>query len=97
MGKVDRLRNRLKPFAALFWALGIGLANTWPCPRQPGITPQPYTKACPYFVIDGSILNDDTLPPPPLLSYLGMLFIYAQNCKTGPQFCAVENNMNSTV
>ena len=32
MGKVDRLRNRVEPFAALFWALGIVLANTWSCP-----------------------------------------------------------------
>ena len=28
MGKVDRLRNRVKPFAALPWGLGIVLANT---------------------------------------------------------------------
>ena len=29
MGKVDRLRNRVEPFAALFWSLGIVLlANT---------------------------------------------------------------------
>ena len=28
MGKVDRLRNRVDPFGALFWALGIVLANT---------------------------------------------------------------------
>ena len=31
MGKLDRLRNRVEPFAALFWALGIVFANTWPC------------------------------------------------------------------
>ena len=28
MGKVDRLLNRVEPFAALFWALGNVLANT---------------------------------------------------------------------
>ena len=28
MGKVDRLRNRVEPFAALFWALGIVLYST---------------------------------------------------------------------
>ena len=26
MGKVDCLRNKVEPFAALFWALGIVLA-----------------------------------------------------------------------
>ena len=43
MGKVDRLRNRFEPFAALFLALGIVLANGGPCP-PPGITAPPYTK-----------------------------------------------------
>ena len=32
MGKVDRLSIKVEPFAALFWALGIVLANTGPCP-----------------------------------------------------------------
>ena len=32
MGVVDRLRNKVEPFAALFWALGIVLANNRPCP-----------------------------------------------------------------
>ena len=32
MGKVDRLRNKVEPFADLFWALVIVLANTGPCP-----------------------------------------------------------------
>ena len=35
MGKVDRLRTKVEPFAALFWALGIVLANTRRCPRGP--------------------------------------------------------------
>ena len=38
MGKVDRLRNRVKPFAALFWALD-NLCST------------DVRKACPYMVI----------------------------------------------
>ena len=48
MGKVDRLRNRVDPFAALFWALDLQI----PDPARPGITPQPY--ACPYMVIVGA-------------------------------------------
>ena len=40
MGKADRLRNRVEPFAALFWALGIV-----PHPAcQPGITASLCTK-----------------------------------------------------
>ena len=31
MVKVDRLCNRVEPFAALFSAFGIVLATTWPC------------------------------------------------------------------
>ena len=27
MGKMDRLRNKVEPFAALFWALGIVLSH----------------------------------------------------------------------
>ena len=67
MSKVDRLRNRVEPFAALFWALGINLANTWPCPpaRQNSTAVH---KACPYMVIVGSILSEDALPPPLFLS-----------------------------
>ena len=48
MGKVDRLRNRVDPFAALFWALDLQI----PDPAGPGITPQPY--AWPYMVIVGA-------------------------------------------
>ena len=45
MGKVDRLRNRVKPVAALFWAFSIVqyLPTSDPV-RRPGITPPPYTK-----------------------------------------------------
>ena len=71
MGKVDRLRNRVEPFAALFWARHHFTA---------------VHKACPYMVIVGSILNEDALAPniqytapPPFLSRYRycMLFIYA--------------------
>ena len=77
MGKVDRLRNKVEPFAALFWALGIDPA------RWPGITPSPYTKhvliwsCCLYGMWRvGSILIDNVLSLSPRFSYLGMLFIY---------------------
>ena len=42
MGKVNRLRNRLEPFAALFSALGN--APTPDPARRVGTTPPPYTK-----------------------------------------------------
>ena len=45
MGKVDRPRNRVEPFAALFWALGIVPYSPKPDPaRRPIITPLLYTK-----------------------------------------------------
>ena len=44
MGKVDHLCNRVEPFAALFWALGIVRTNTHDPVRRPGITAPPYTK-----------------------------------------------------
>ena len=65
MGKVDRLRNKAEPFAALFWALGIVFANTWS--RQ---------LSCPPPGIVGSILNERRAGPTPLFSYLGLLLIY---------------------
>ena len=71
MAKVDRLRNRVEPFASLFWALGNVLANTYPPARHPSTAVH---KACPYMVIDGLIFNEDAPSPP--FSYLGMLFIY---------------------
>ena len=67
MGKVDRLRIRVEPFAALFWALGIDLANTLPCPPARHRSTAVY-NACPYMVIVGSILNKDALAPPLFLS-----------------------------
>ena len=72
MGKVYRLRNRVEPFAALFWALGNVLANTWPW--QPALHHSTAVhKACPYMVIVGSILIK-TRPAPPL--FLSRYVIY---------------------
>ena len=50
MGKVDHLRNRVEPFAALFWALGNELANTGPCPLARHHSPTVH-KECSYMVI----------------------------------------------
>ena len=44
MGKVDRLRNKVEPFAALIWALGSVYLPTTDPARRPSITPQQYTK-----------------------------------------------------
>ena len=37
VGKADRLRNKVKPFAALFWALGIVLYLPTPDPAHRGL------------------------------------------------------------
>ena len=52
---MDRLRNRVEPFAALFWA---------PDPAcRPGIT---YTSMSLYgYTVVGSIVNEEALYPPP--------------------------------
>ena len=72
MGKVNRLRNRVEPFAALFWARGIVLyvrAITRPyLPARHHCTAVHKACPCPYMVIVGSILNEDTLAPPLFLS-----------------------------
>ena len=80
MGNVDRLRNKVKPFTALFWTLGIVLYLSTPDPaRRPGITLPPYTN---HVMLPvrwwrvGSILNQDALPPPPFpiqICYLSIL------------------------
>ena len=70
MGKVDRLRKKVEPFAALFWALGIVL----PTPdhaRRSGITPLPSLSLS---LLVRFLTKTRLLPP---FSYLGMLFIYA--------------------
>ena len=66
MGKVYNLRNRVEPFAALFWALGTVLANIRHCTAV--------HKACSYMDIVGSILNEDAMSPPPL--FLSRYIIY---------------------
>ena len=71
MGKVDHLRKRVEPFAVLYWALGIVLANTRPYPPS---HPTAVHKACPFMVIVGSILNKDAWAPPHFL-YLGIYFL----------------------
>ena len=86
MGKVDRLHNRVEPFSALFWALGIVSCLptqhlTLPPPPPPNITPhrrRTQSMSLQYMVIVGSILNQDALPRP-LFSYLCMLYIYDIN------------------
>ena len=59
----------VKPFAALFWALGIVcILATIPDPARRGARHH-FTavhKACPNMVIVGSILNEEALPPFPL-------------------------------
>ena len=44
MGKVDRLRDRVEPFDARFWALGNVYLTTPDTARWPAITPPMYTK-----------------------------------------------------
>ena len=66
MDNVDRLRNKVALFAAMFWALGIVLASHHSSAVH---------KASPY---GHSWLNSQQRPVdnPPPFSYLGMLFIY---------------------
>ena len=82
MGKVDRLCIWVEPFAALFWALGNVLANTWPCPpdRHHSMHRCMYTKH--FLIWSYSWFNSQQsrAVPLPFLIYLGMLFtvcIYA--------------------
>ena len=78
MLKVDRLHNKVEPFAALFWALGIVYLAPDPARRHSTAV----HKACPSMVMlpvqwwwrVGLILKEDSCPLP--LSYLDMLFIY---------------------
>ena len=71
MGKEEHLCIGVEPFTALFWALGIILANTWPCPPARHHSTAIH-KACPYIVLVGSILSEDALPPFLILYYLSM-------------------------
>ena len=87
MGKVDRLCNRVVPFAVLFWALGIVLANT----ANTGLCPPArhhstaVHKACPYMVIVGSILNEDAF------SSLGILHVFIYEWRSLPGHFLFEN------
>ena len=78
MGKVDRL-HRVEPFAALLWALGIVLANTWPC-SPARLHSTAVHKSCPSMVIVVSILHEDGFPF--LFPYLGILFIFGNGNET---------------
>ena len=63
MGKVDRLRNRVEPFAALFLALGNVL--------------DPARRRTQIMSLYGHCwFNSQRRSAAPPLSYLGMLFIY---------------------
>ena len=80
MGNVDCLRNKVEPFTALFWTLGIVLYLSTPDPaRRPGITLPPYTN---HVMLPvrwwrvGSILNQDALLPSTFPIYSRIIFIY---------------------
>ena len=67
MGKVDRLHNKVEPFGALFWVLGIVLYLRTPDPaRRPGITPPPYRQH--YHIKAGLVQKRRHVAPPPFLS-----------------------------
>ena len=73
MGKVNCLRNRFEPLAALLWALGIVLDNTWPCPPDCHCS----TAIHKAWLIWSSLVQFSTKTYcPPTFSYLCMLFIY---------------------
>ena len=59
------------------------LANTWPFPPTRPHYPAVH-KSCPYMVIVGPILNEDTLTPPLKFSDVGILFIYGGLTAGGP-------------
>ena len=75
MGKVDRLRNRIKPFAATFWALGIVFAITWPCPLAWHHSTTVHKSM---FLYGHSWFKSQRRRVCPPFSYLGLLFIYAK-------------------
>ena len=72
--KVDRLRNGVEPFAALFWPLGIVLANTGPCPPAWRHSTAVH-KASPYLFLPLVQFSTKMRCPPCPISYLGMLFL----------------------
>ena len=94
MGKVDRLRNRVESFAALFWLSALYLPTPDPA-RRPGITAPPFTK---YVLIwsFGAILNEDALLPPPL-SYLGVYFINDAECTVQTSILQCKASRNACI
>ena len=64
MGKVDRVRNRVEPFAALFWTLGIDLPTPDPA-RRPAASLHCRTQSMSLNGPIGSILYEDAKTPFP--------------------------------
>ena len=75
MGKLDRRRNRVEPFVALFWALDIVQYLKTPDPARRHHSTAVH-KACPHMVKVGSILNKDALPPGPPPHFSSRYAIY---------------------
>ena len=63
MGKVDRLCKRVEPFASCFGILALCQHLTMPA--GPASLPRRTQSMSLFGHIVGSILNEDTLPPPP--------------------------------
>ena len=88
VGKADRLRNKVKPFAALFWALGIVLYLPTPDPAHRGVASlHRRTKRLSLYghavcTVHGRELvqfSKKTRCPPPHSFFLSMLlFIYGK-------------------
>ena len=87
MGKVNCLRNRFEPLAALLWALGIVQHLTLPA----GLSLlHRHTQSMAYMVIVGSILNKDVLPPH---LFLSMYVIYLWLEVTSPYLAGLADLM----
>ena len=73
---MDRLRNRVEPFAALFWALG----NVQYCSQHLTLFADPASLHCriqSMSLYGHSWFNYQRRRAGPPPSYLGMLFIYS--------------------
>ena len=80
MGKVNRLCNRVEPFAALFWALGNVQYSTCQhltLPAGPASLHRSTQSMSLYGLSLGQFSAKTRCPLP--FSYLGILFIYACN------------------
>ena len=81
MGKVDRLCNRVVPFAALFWALGnVSDQHLTLHPGPTSLHRRTQSSMSLYFHSWFTIILNKDAPPPPPFSYLGVLFIYGYTC-----------------